>query len=271
MRTFILILLIPLLPALTGCVAGKQQYDSYLNTKTEIAKQEAVEEQKRSERWQAMAQSCAGDSDCIKDVAREATLSDAFAALQKSGGGRSGDIQQFQVQAHPATAMVTSLGGTLLSQGIQGAVQIRASDNARDVSISANQLQAATNQAAFGLGAAAVTGVTDAVTGMAGVLPGLVPSINAGGSVYQGPTQIQVGDNAGRDNVRDGSRVGPEINTGPINTGTQNRGGVIGSGQVGNGRQNAPGPFRDIGPQCQGEGCQQVTPPPPPDDPESGD
>lgn len=259
MRTFILILLIPLL---TGCIAGKQQYDSYLNTKTEIAKQEAVEEQKRSERWQKMAEACAGDSDCIKDVAREATLSDAFAALQKSGSGGSGDIQQFQVQAHPATTALTSLGGVALQQGIQGAVQIRASDNARDVSISANQLQAATNQAAFGLGAAAVTGVTDAVTGMAGVLPGLVPSINAGGSVYQGPTQIQVGDNVGRDNVRDGSQVG---HSGPINTGTQNTGGVIGSGQVGNGRQNAPGPFGNIGPQCQGAQCQQVAPPPPVD------
>lgn len=259
MRTFILILLIPLL---TGCIAGKQQYDSYLNTKTEIAKQEAVEEQKRSERWQKMAEACAGDSGCIKDVAREATLSDAFAALQKSGSGGSGDIQQFQVQAHPATTALTSLGGTLLSQGIQGAVQIRQSDNARDVSINANTVQGQTQQAAIGLGIAAVTGATDAAVGLANVLPGLAPtqSYTSGGPMSLG--NMNIGDQAGRDNVRDGSRVGPEINTGPINTGTQNTGGVIGSGQVGNGRQGSPGPFRDIGPQCQGEGCQQVTPPP---------
>jgi hypothetical protein len=263
MRTLILILLIPLL---SGCIAGKQQYDSYLNTKTEIAKQEAVEEQKRSERWQAMAEACKGDSDCIKDVAREATLSDAFAALQKSGGGGSGDIQQFQVQAHPATAALTSLGGVALQQGIQGAVQIRQSDNNAAVAINANTMQAQTQQAAIGLGIAAVNSSAGAVTSVANILPNLAPTqtYTSGGPMALGNQNI--GDQVGRDNVRDGSQVGH--NTGPINTGTQNRGGVIGSGQIGNGRQNAPGPFTDnnnTGPRCSGELCQQTVPPPPVD------
>lgn len=257
MRTFILILLIPLL---TGCIAGKEQYDSYLAAQQARDQQQAIEEQKRSERWQKMAEACAGDSDCIKDVAREATLSDAFAALQKSGSGGSGDIQQFQVQAHPATTALASLGGVALQQGIQGAVQIRQSDNATRVAISANETQAATHQSAFGLGIAAVTGATDAAVGLANVLPGLAPtqSYTSGGPMSLG--NMNIGDQVGRDNVRDGSQVG---HSGPINTGTQNTGGVIGSGQVGNGRQGSAGPFRDIGPQCQGEGCQQVTPPPP--------
>jgi len=258
MRTFILILLIPLL---TGCIAGKQQYSEYLAAQEARDRQAAVEQQARHQRFAEMAKACNGDPVCIREVAREATLSDAFASVSAGSGGR-GQIQQFQVQAHPATAAVTSIAGVVLPQAIQGAVQIRASDNARDIAISGDQLQATTNQAAFNLGAAAVNGATDAVTGIASILPGLTPSIRAGGSVYQGPTQIQVGDNAGRDNVRDGSQVG---HSGPINTGTQNTGGVIGSGQVGNGRQNAPGPFGNIGPQCQGDGCQPVNPAPPVD------
>jgi hypothetical protein len=257
-----ILVLAVLIPLLTGCIAGKEQYDSYLAAQKARDQQEAIQDQKRSERWQVMAQACAGNSDCIKDVAREATLSDAFAALQNSGSGGSGDIQQFQVQAHPATAALTSLGGVALQQGIQGAVQIRQSDNARDVSINANTMQAQTQQAAIGLGIAAVNGATTAVTNIGNVLPNLAPtqSYTSGGPMSLG--DMNIGDQVGRDNVRDGSRVGPEINTGPINTGTQNTGGVIGNGQVGNGRQNAPGPFGNIGPQCQGAQCQQVTPPP---------
>lgn len=259
MRTLILILLIPLL---SGCIAGKQQYDSYLNTKTEIAKQEAVEEQKRSERWQKMAEACAGDSDCIKDVSRDATLSDAIAALQKSGGGGRDEVQQFHVQAHPLTTAVTSIASVVLPQAIQGAVQIRQSDNARDVSINANTMQAQTQQAAIGLGIAAVNSSAGAVTSVANILPNLAPTqtYTSGGPMALG--SMNIGDQAGRDNVRDGSRVGDDTRIGPINTGTQNTGGVIGAGQIGSGRQNSAGPFRDIGPQCQGPQCQQVTPPP---------
>lgn len=258
MRTLILILLIPLL---TGCIAGKQQYDSYLAAEQARDQQMAVEQQARHQRFAEMAKACNGDPVCIREVAREATLSDAFASVSAGAGGR-GQIQQFQVQAHPATAALTSLGGIALQQGIQGAVQIRQSDNARDVSINANTMQAQTQQSAIGLGIAAVNGATTAVTNIGNVLPNLAPtqSYTSGGPMSLG--NMNIGDQAGRDNVRDGSQVG---HSGPINTGTQNTGGVMGSGQVGNGRQNAPGPFGNIGPQCQGDGCQPVNPPPPVD------
>lgn len=251
MRHIILALLLPL--ALSACVAGKQEYQSYLAAQEARDRQEAVQQQARHQRFAAMAEACNGDPTCIREIAREATLSDAFASVAAGAGGR-GQIQQFHVQAHPATAALTSIASVAVPQAIQGGVSIRQSDNSARVAISANELQASTQQAAFGLGIAAVNGATGAVTGIAGILPGLAPSINAAGSVYQGPTQIHNGDAVGRDNVRDGSQVG---HSGPINTGTQNHGGVIGSGQVGNGRQNSPGPFTDNnnGPRCE-EGAQ---------------
>lgn len=258
-------LLIPIM--LSGCIAGKQQYADYLGAKEAEAAQAAVEEQKRSERWQKMAEACAGDAQCIRDVARDATLSDAIAALGRGGSGGRGEIQQFQVQAHPATAAVTSIAGVVLPQAIQGAVQIRQSDNNAAVAINANTMQAQTQQAAIGLGIAAVNSSASAITSVANILPNLAPTqtYTSGGPMALG--DMNIGDQVGRDNVRDGSRVGDDtrITLGPINTGTQNTGGVIGAGQIGSGRQGSPGPFRDIGPQCQGEQCQRVTPPPPVD------
>lgn len=262
MRTTILILLIPLL---TGCIAGKEQYDSYLAAQQARDQQQAVEAQARHERWQRMAEACAGDAACIQSVAREATLSDAFASVASAGGAGSSRIEQFHVQAHPMTTALTSIAAATLPQAIQGAVQIRQSDNNAAVSIADIGARADMSRAAFALGEAAVNGTAGAVTGIAGILPALPPSISAGGSIYQG--QTQVGDNVGRDNVRDGSRVGDDtrIRLGPINTGTQNTGGVIGAGQIGSGRQNAPGPFGNIGPRCEGPLCQTVLPPPAPE------
>jgi hypothetical protein len=266
MRTLAqLILVFLVVTTLSGCIAGKQEYQSYLAAQQARDQQQAVEEQKRSERWQEMAKACNGDPTCIREVAREATLSDAFASVAASGGGGRSQIQQFQVQAHPATAALTSLGGIAIQQGIQGAVQIRQSDNARDVSINANTMQAQTQQAAIGLGIAAVNSSAGAVTSVANILPGLAPTqtYTSGGPMSLG--DMNIGDQVGRDNVRDGSQVG---HSGPINTGTQNTNGVIGAGQIGSGRQNSAGPYRltdvaNVGPRCDGENCQRVPLPEP--------
>jgi hypothetical protein len=154
-------------------------------------------------------------------------------------------------------------------------VQIRQSDNARDVSINANTMQAQTQQAAIGLGIAAVNSSAGAVTSVANILPNLAPTqtYTSGGPMSLG--NMNIGDQVGRDNVRDGSRVGDDtrITLGPINTGTQNTGGVIGAGQIGSGRQNSAGPFTDnnnTGPRCSGELCQQTVPPPPVDPEDEG-
>jgi hypothetical protein len=260
MKRFIVLLAVVL--AVSGCVAGKQEYSSYLATQLAIAQQQAVERQQKVEAWAAMATACNGDTTCIQNVSRDAVLDGAIQSVADAGGGGRGRVEQFVVQAHPATAMATSLGSILLTQGIQGAVSIRQSDNSRDVSIAGINGQTATMNAAFGLGTAAVNSNASAVTGLANILPSLQPTQNysAGGHMSLG--DMQNGDNAGRDNVRDGSQVG---HSGPINTGTQNTGGVIGSGQIGSGRQASPGPYRDIGngPRCVGPDCQTVNPPPP--------
>jgi hypothetical protein len=259
------VLLILAALALSGCVAGKQEYQSYLAAQQARDRQQAIEEQARGERWQKMAEACRGDAACIREVSRDSVLSDAVAALEKSGSGGSDSIQQFQVQAHPATAVVASLGGTLIDRGISGAVQFRQSDNATRVAISANETQAVTYQSAFGLGIAAVNSSAGAVTSVANILPGLAPTqtYTSGGPMSLG--NMNIGDQAGRDNVRDGSQVG---HSGPINTGTQNTNGVIGAGQIGSGRQNSAGPYRltdvaNVGPRCDGENCQRVPLPEP--------
>ena len=83
------------------------------------------------------------------------------------------------------------------------------------------------------------------------VLPQLGPRIDVGGDYVPG----QIGDNAGRDIVRDGSQVGH--NTGAINTGTQ----IDNAGNYGDGnRQASPD---DNSTACEGIGCQGVANPQP--------
>lgn len=198
----------------------------------------------------ADATACNGDARCVENTKATAAL----ALVGVRGGGGAAQVPVHVEQHHPAWG----LAGSLLGGVVREAGATIRSEHARDQVLGQINGQTRTAEAAFELGAAAVAGASRTAEAYAGALPGLAPSISAEGSVYQGPTQIQVGDNAGRDNVRDGSQVG---HSGPINTGTQNTGGVIGAGQVGNGRQNAPGPFGNIGPQCQGAQCQQGTPP----------
>lgn len=194
---------------------------------------------------------CGTDGRCVENVKSVAAL--ALVAVGASGG--SAQVPVHVEQYHPLWGLV----GRALDVGIREAGATVRAGYARDQFGMQVEGQTRQAEAAFGLGTAAVQAANQTASAYADSLSGLAPSINVNGNY---------GDtiSAGRDMWGDQNRVGDDtrIRTGAINTGTQNTGGVIGSGQVGNGRQNAPGPFGNIGPQCQGEGCQQVTPPPPP-------
>jgi hypothetical protein len=234
-------------------VTGDAHADAFYAAQREAGEARRALQREREARITALVNKCASD-DCVRDVAREATMSDA---LMVAGGVASDQpVRQFVRQPGGlerfALAAVGQTGAV-----VNGAVAWRSSDNSvrsaeaqfgflggvvRDVSTAS----ARSNEAAFG------------------ILPQLGPRIEVGGNY--GDTAI-----AGRDMWGDQNRVGPDtqISTGAINTGTQNDGGVIGSGQIGDGRQNAPGPWvgNNDGEGCVGPGCQQAPlPEPEPED-----
>ncbi len=235
--------------ALSACASTKLNQNHKASTDAYTAGQTQL-----SVAIQTIADSsaCGEDGRCVENAK-------AFAALALAAAGAGGAAAQVPVyveQHHPAWGVL----GSVLGIGLRETGATIRSEHARDQFLGQVEGQTRMSEAAFGLGAAAVAGASRTAEAYAGALPGLAPSIVVGGNYGDTAT-------AGRDMWGNDNRVGDDtrIRTGAINTGTQNRGGVIGSGQVGNGRQGSPGPFRDIGPQCQGEQCQQVTPPPPVD------
>lgn len=218
----------------------------------------AESHEKAQQQLSAAVQKIADPSGCTDDRCRENRASMGAVALIAglAGGGARG------VSYTPAPTIgaivANNLTAGLVPSLVSGAVNVVQSNNARRIAISNDTLQGQTTQAAFGLGAAAVSGNSAAITGLGSILPGLVPSIEAAGDVFQGPTQIHNGDAVAGNNVRDGSQVGHNLDR--INTGTQ----IENAGNMGeNNRQDAPGPFTDNnnGPRCEGPQCQQVTPP----------
>lgn len=194
------------------------------------------------------ATACAGDARCVENTKAMAAL----ALVAVGAGGSAAQVPVHVEQYHPGWGIL----GTFLNVGLREAGATIRSEHARDQFLGQVNGQTRQSEAAFGLGIAAVQAANQTAGQYANVLPGLVPSVTVHGNYGDTAT-------AGRDMWGNENRVGDDtrIQTGAINTGTQNRGGVIGSGQVGNGRQGSPGPFGDIGPQCQGAQCQQVTPP----------
>lgn len=194
------------------------------------------------------ASACAGDARCVENTKAMAAL----ALVAVGAGGAAAQVPVHVEQHHPAWGVV---GGVLGIAVRETGATIR-SEHARDQFLGQVNGQTRQSEAAFGLGVAAVQAANQTAGQFAGALPGLAPSITVHGNYGDTAT-------AGRDMWGNDNRVGDDtrIRTGAINTGTQNRGGVIGSGQVGDGRQGSPGPFGNIGPQCQGAQCQQVTPP----------
>lgn len=189
---------------------------------------------------------CNGDATCV-------VAAKGFAAMAELGGG-SAQPQQYVPQPSTAARVGLALIGQL-SPLASAAVAWRSSDNS-----------VRTAEAQFGF----LGGVVDSVSNASarsseaafGVLPQLGPRIDVGGDYVPG----QIGDNAGRDIVRDGSQVGH--NTGAINTGTQ----IENAGNYGDGnRQDSPDDNRV---ECEGDGCMGVNRPitnPVPETEEDGD
>lgn len=249
---FRIILALALALALSACASTKlnQNHKASTDAFASMHTQQSAALQKLSD-----ATACAGDARCVENTKAFAAL----ALVAAGAGSGSAHVPVHVQQHHPAWGVV----GGLLGIAVRETGATIRSEHARDQFLGQVEGQTRMAEAAFGLGTAAVQASSETAGRFADALPGLAPAINVNGNY---------GDtiSAGRDMWGDQNRVGDDtrIRTGAINTGTQNRGGVIGSGQVGDGRQGSPGPFRDIGPQCQGAQCQQVTPPPAEPEPE---
>jgi hypothetical protein len=228
MRTLITLLLLSALLLLSGCATtGEAAF---------YARQESAESA-RSVQLAALADTSACKDDrCVENTK-------AFAALAYVAGGGNAQPQQYVPQPSTAARVGLALIGQL-SPLASAAVAWRSSDNS-----------VRTAEAQFGF----LGGVVDSVSTASarsneaafGVLPQLGPRIDVGGDYVPG----QIGDNAGRDIVRDGSQVGH--NTGAINTGTQ----IENDGNFGDGnRQDSPDD-RSQRTECEGDGCMGVNRP----------
>lgn len=229
MRTLITLLMLSALLLLSGCATtGEVAF---------YARQEAAESA-RAARMAALADTsaCNGDATCV-------VAAKGFAAMAELGGGEAGRVQQYVAPVSPWERWADRFLG-LGQHYYNYRLQARISDNSvrRD-------------EAQFGFlgGVVRDSNATSARSAEAafGVLPQLGPRIDVGGDYVPG----QVGDNAGRDIVRDGSQVGH--NTGAINTGTQ----IENDGNFGDGnRQDSPDD-RSQRTECEGDGCMGVNRP----------
>jgi hypothetical protein len=229
MRTLITLLLLSALLLLSGCATtGEAAF---------YARQEAAESARAAQMASlADTSACNGDPTCV-------VAAKGFAAMAFASGGGNAQPQQYVPQPSTAARVGLALIGQL-SPLASAAVAWRSSDNS-----------VRTAEAQFGF----LGGVVDSVSTASarsneaafGVLPQLGPRIDVGGDYVPG----QIGDNAGRDIVRDGSQVGH--NTGAINTGTQ----IENDGNFGDGnRQNSPDD-RSQRTECEGDGCMGVNRP----------
>lgn len=228
MRTLITLLLITLL---AGCATTGEH--AFYERQREAESAHAVRMAALSD-----AAACNGDATCV-------VATKAIAGLTEAAGGRAaGGPQQYIRQAGAAERVTLGLLGALPGLGQVWATVEGGKRNVDIARINADR--------EIGM-ADAWAGVTSNVAAAFGALPP---------STYIGSQHI--GDTVGRDNVRDGSRVGDEthISTGDINTGTQ----IDNAGNLGTGnRQNSPNntDTGNTGPRCDGEGCQRVPAPEP--------
>lgn len=238
MRT---ILLLTALLLMAGCASVPDpnkvdpNHRAYLDELAAIRAGAADRERERRDSYARMAEACAGDAECVRDVAREATLGEAFAS---SGGRREAPAPQPYMRPKTTGQRVAEILANNLTAGlvpslVQGAVAVRQSDNSAAVAISGNEM------------------IRDIATGAIGVanqglqqLPQLAPSYTAEGDIV-------LGDNTtvGRDQWGNDNRVGDEF--GDINTGTQVESGIAGNGN----RQASPDDYSERT-ECTGPGCQ---------------
>lgn len=240
------LVLLMVIALLAGCASVPDpnkvdpNHQAYLDELAAIRAEAADSERERREAYARMAEACAGDAECVRDVAREATLGEAFA---NSGGRRDAPAPQPYVRPKTTGQRVAEIVANNLTAGlpqslVQGAVAARQSDNSAAVAISGNEM------------------IRDIATGAIGVanrglqqLPGLAPSYTAEGDIV-------LGDNTtvGRDQWGSDNRVGDEF--GDINTGTQVESGIAGNGN----RQASPDDYSERT-ECTGPGCQGVNRP----------
>ncbi len=218
--------------ALSACASTPDaNYNAYIEANVRAQQQQAAQLASIAD-----TSACNGDPTCV-------VAAKGFAAMAFASGGGNAQPQQYVPQPSTAARVGLALIGQL-SPLASAAVAWRSSDNS-----------VRTTEAQFGF----LGGVVDSVSTASarsneaafGVLPQLGPRIDVGGDYVPG----QVGDNAGRDIVRDGSQVGH--NTGAINTGTQ----IENDGNYGDGnRQDSPDD-RSQRTECEGDGCMGVNRP----------
>lgn len=226
MKTLSILATVAALVLLSGCATtGEAAF---------YARQEASESA-RAVQMASLADTsaCNGDPTCV-------VAAKGFAAMAFASGGGNAQPQQYVPQPSTAARVGLALIGQL-SPLASAAVAWRSSDNS-----------VRTAEAQFGF----LGGVVDSVSTASvrsneaafGVLPQLGPRIEVGGNY--GDTAIAGNDMWGNDN-----RVGPDITTGAINTGTQ----IRNRGNLGDGnRQNSPDDNSTV---CEGPGCQGVNRP----------
>lgn len=226
------LLLIAALLTLSACASAPKadpNHQAYLDSIASIRSARAADAQAQREGYARMAEACHGDALCVREVAREATLQSAFDAAGR-GRGDGLPVPAPYVAPRSTFSRVAEVVASNLSAGLPGVlvggyVAKVQSDNSAAVAISGNQM----------LGNV-LTGATQVASDAITTLPQLAPSvaISAGGSIYNGDATIAGGDLWG-----DGNRVGDNIQTGDINTGTQTTAGIIGNDN----RQESDGPW----------------------------
>lgn len=256
------IALLSMIALLAGCASLPDpdkvdpNHQAYLDELAAIREAEAARERERREAYARMAEACSGDPQCVREVAREATLGEAFA---NTGGRREAPPPQPYVRPKTTGQRVAEIVAGNLTAGlvpslVQGAVAVTQSDNSAAVAISGNAM------------------IRDIATGAIGVasqglqqLPSLAPSYTAGGAIVMGDQQTGDNTSVGRDQWGSDNRVGDEF--GDINTGTQ-----VESGIAGNGNRQASPDDNSERTECTGPGCQGTNRPIrialPPDDPD---
>jgi hypothetical protein len=263
MRTLITLLLLSALLLLAGCnksirhcvdadptddepakcvtVTGNAEADAFYAAQRDAAEARRQQQVEREQRIASLAQACKTDA-CVETVAREATLSDAFAAV---GGRGDAPVRQF-VRQPGAVENVTRD----VVRGIPGLgnvwAQVEGINANRDIALGSQDAGVRELEAWGGL----TRGIVDGYSR-------LPPStqIIVGNDYVTG----QIGDNAGRDQI-----AGDQFQ-GDWRTGDDTRRDTIGrdridnAGNLGDGnRQDSPD---DDSVECTGPGCMGVNRP----------
>lgn len=222
------LILAGLVLALSACASTPDaNYSAYIEANARAQQQQA-----------AQLASLADASHCTDDRCVESTKAFAALAMVAAGGGGRSQVAPPPRKVHWSEAFANVSSSLHPFGQIWGMVE-GGKNNVEIARIGAER-DARRDEAWAGM----AVGIADAFGAQEPTY-----SYQIGGDYVPG----QIGDNAGRDIVRDGSQVGH--NTGAINTGTQ----IDNAGNYGDGnRQDSPD---DNSTTCAGPGCQGVNRP----------